>query len=228
VSWLAQAADPVVNQSAREVPVAASVDVVVVGGSTGAVSAAVAAAKTGAKVFLVAPRSYLGDDMTATLRLWLEDGERPESPLAKEIFDDRQAGLDQPDPNRIPFTYTADRPSAERHPDTKTPSLLADFVWGDATSQSVQFDDDVNLVLDLGATKDVARVRVHAYHQMTGPGYRDEQRQEPVAAGRGDREQPHVGRNVDRACGSAGGQGALPAAVVPQGAGRHAHAAGRD
>lgn len=161
-----------VNQSAREVPVTASVDVVVVGGTTGAVSAAVAAAKTGAKVFLVAPRSYLGGDMTATLRLWLEEGERPESPLAKAIFDDREAGVDQPDPHRIAFTYTADRPSAQRHPDTDTPRLLADLVWGDATSQSVQFDDDVNIVVDLGATKDVAQVRVHAYHQMTGPGYR--------------------------------------------------------
>ena len=36
-----------VNESAREIPVAYDVDVVVVGGGTGAVAAAVAAAKTG-------------------------------------------------------------------------------------------------------------------------------------------------------------------------------------
>jgi flavin-dependent dehydrogenase len=171
-SLLARAADPTVNQSPRDLPVAASVDVVVVGGTTGAVSAAVAAAKSGAKVFLAAPRSYLGDDMTATLRLWLEEGERPESPLAKEIFDDRQAGLGQPDPNRIAFTYTADRPSADRHADTKPPSLLADLAWGEAATESVQFDDDVNITVDLGATKDVASLRVCAYHQISGGGYR--------------------------------------------------------
>ncbi len=51
------------------------VDVVVVGGSTGAVAAAIEAAKAGAKVFLAAERPYLGDDMTATLRLWPEAGD---------------------------------------------------------------------------------------------------------------------------------------------------------
>ena len=74
---------PVVNESAREIPVAYEVDVVVVGGGTGAVSAAVAAAQAGAKVFLAAPHPYLGDDMTATLRLWLDESEVPTAPLAK-------------------------------------------------------------------------------------------------------------------------------------------------
>ena len=83
-----------VNESARQIPVAYRVDVVVVGGSTGAVQAAVAAARyprsgsAGANVFLAAPQPYLGDDMTATLRLWLEEGEVPEAPLAKRIFSD--------------------------------------------------------------------------------------------------------------------------------------------
>ena len=72
-----------VNESAREIPLAYEVDVLVVGGGTGAVSAAVAAARSGAKVFLAAPHPYLGDDMTATLRLWLEEGETPDSALAK-------------------------------------------------------------------------------------------------------------------------------------------------
>ncbi|HID22936.1 MAG TPA: FAD-dependent oxidoreductase, partial [Planctomycetaceae bacterium] len=62
---------PAVNESAREIPVAYEVDVVVVGATTGAVEAARTAAQAGAKVFLAAPRPYLGDDMTATLRLWL-------------------------------------------------------------------------------------------------------------------------------------------------------------
>lgn len=75
-----------VRESAREIPLAYQVDVVVVGGTTGAVAAATAAAKAGAKVFLAAPRPYLGEDMAATYRLWLEDGEKPENALAKQIF----------------------------------------------------------------------------------------------------------------------------------------------
>jgi flavin-dependent dehydrogenase len=75
-----------VLESARGIPVACDVDVVVVGGSTGAVAAAARAAKDGAKVFLAAPRHYLGDDMCATYRLWLEPGEVPGSELAKKIF----------------------------------------------------------------------------------------------------------------------------------------------
>ena len=90
-----------VNESARELPVAAEVDVVVVGGGTGAVSAAVAAAEDGAKVFLAAPHPYLGDDMTATLRLWLEPGEVPSTPLAQRIFADQERAGSRPEPARV-------------------------------------------------------------------------------------------------------------------------------
>jgi hypothetical protein len=76
IGFIGLASDPqgmaqeVCRQSARSLPVVADVDVAIVGGSTGAVAAALSAAKEGAKVFLVAPQPYLGDDMTATLRLW--------------------------------------------------------------------------------------------------------------------------------------------------------------
>jgi len=76
-----------VRESARRVPIAYNVDVVIVGGSTGAVSAAVAAAGKGARVFLAAPRPYLGEDVCAPMRLWLEAGERPSTPLAKALFE---------------------------------------------------------------------------------------------------------------------------------------------
>src|SRR5690606_31854785 len=73
--------------SAREIPVAGVADILVVGGSTGAVSAACEAARCGASVFVAAPRPYLGEDLCATLRLWLEPGERPASPLARALFE---------------------------------------------------------------------------------------------------------------------------------------------
>ena len=148
-------------QSARKVPVAAEVDVVVVGGSTGAVAAAVAAAEQGAKVFLLAPYPYLGDDMTATLRLWLEEGETLAHPLAERLFADRTA--DGPSPNALRFTYEADRPSASQHRDTAPPSLLCDGRWGDAASQSVQYDGDVTITADLSKPERIAELRVAVY-----------------------------------------------------------------
>ncbi len=57
-----------VMQSEREIAVLSSVDVVVVGGTSAGVAAADSAARSGAKVFLVASRQYLGQDMCATLR----------------------------------------------------------------------------------------------------------------------------------------------------------------
>jgi len=80
------AAPPAVVESARQIPVAYEVDVAVAGGSTGAVAAAVAAAEKGARVFLAAPRPYLGEDMCATMALWLEAGETPSSSLARGLF----------------------------------------------------------------------------------------------------------------------------------------------
>ena len=79
-----------VGESARRIPVAAEVDVVVVGGTIGAVAAAVEAAERDAKVLLIAPRNYLGEDICGSLRLWLEDGETADSDLAKTIFGDRR------------------------------------------------------------------------------------------------------------------------------------------
>ena len=97
----AAAERPAVNESARQIPVAYQVDVVVVGGSTGAVSAAVAAAKAGAKVFLAAPHPYLGDDMTATLRLWLEAGRRARPRRWPSGSSPTAERCRRPDPNRI-------------------------------------------------------------------------------------------------------------------------------
>ena len=70
---------------AHEVPVIADVDVLIVGGSSGAVAAASEAAKGGASVFLVAPMPYLGEDICGTMRLWKET-DQPTTPLAKRIF----------------------------------------------------------------------------------------------------------------------------------------------
>lgn len=75
-----------VVQPARSLPVIAEVDVIVVGGSSAGVTAAVKAAQQGAKVFLAAPQPYLGEDICGTYRLWLEVGQETVTPLARELF----------------------------------------------------------------------------------------------------------------------------------------------
>lgn len=157
------AADPgAVNESARQIPVAYDVDVVVVGGSSGAVAAAEAAAKAGAKVFLAAPRPYLGDDMCATMRLFLEKGEKPLSPLGSAIFDPKGA-LARAELPSHPFEYLTNiAPSAKRDDSKKVPKL-SDGVVADSASECVQYDDDVLITADLGKKQFVDDVKVGAF-----------------------------------------------------------------
>jgi len=75
-----------IEESARRIPVAATVDVVVAGGGVAGVAAALAAAAEGRSVFLVAPRPHLGEDFADTLRLWLEQDEKPSGELMERVF----------------------------------------------------------------------------------------------------------------------------------------------
>jgi flavin-dependent dehydrogenase len=86
------------NQSACKIPLIADVDLLVVGGSSGAVAAASRAAKSGHKVFLVAPRSYLGEDLCGTFRLWPRE-DSLDSDLARTLF-----AAVPPDPLHIKFS----------------------------------------------------------------------------------------------------------------------------
>jgi flavin-dependent dehydrogenase len=76
-------------QSQRNIPVIESVDIVIIGGTTAAVSAAVKASEQGAKVYLVAPKPYLGEDMCATLRLSIDEKRTLKTAIEKKIFDNR-------------------------------------------------------------------------------------------------------------------------------------------
>ncbi len=75
-----------VRQSARHVPIVREVDIVVVGGTVGAVAAATEAADDGASVLLLVPRTYLGEDLCAGLRLWLEPEKTPQGELTRRLF----------------------------------------------------------------------------------------------------------------------------------------------
>ena len=153
--WGAWTHAAVVMESERDIPVAHEADVLVVGGNSGAVAAAEAAAKAGAKVFLAAPRPYLGDDLAGSLRLWLEPGEQPAAPLAKALFLQNDASL--------PFTYTTDVPSGGKHKDTG--SMLNDGQTDDMQHQTVEYADNVAILTDLGGRKQVESVELVAFQR---------------------------------------------------------------
>lgn len=73
-------------ESSRNIPFITEADLIIVGGSSRAVAAAVAAARTGAKVFLVASLPYLGDDICGSFLYDLKKDELPETVLARKVF----------------------------------------------------------------------------------------------------------------------------------------------
>ncbi len=154
----------VVMESARQIPVLYDVDVLVVGGSSGAVTAAVAAAQQGARVFLAASRPYLGDDLCGTYRLWLQPGEEPRSPLAKIMFTESRPPAVQFG-DTLSFQYEADVASAAPHKDTASLSVLRDGKWHSASTQSVQYNGDASIVTDLGGEQFVNKVHVLVYQR---------------------------------------------------------------
>lgn len=73
--------------SDTRIPIIRQADVIVIGGASGGVAAAVAAAEAGSRVFLGAAESYLGEDICSTGRFWLSPGGLPsDTPLARAIF----------------------------------------------------------------------------------------------------------------------------------------------
>ena len=88
-----------VVETPREIPLLCDVDVLVVGGTVGAVAAASAAAEAGATVYLAGGFPYLGEDMAATLELGLDGAESPSSELTRKFWHLR-SGL-------APYSYKA-------------------------------------------------------------------------------------------------------------------------
>ncbi len=90
-TWLVASSLPAMEvnnvlESQRTLPMVQDVDVVVVGGSCGAVAAAHAAAEAGATVFLATPYGALGEDVAGTLRVWADQHEAKSSELMRAMF----------------------------------------------------------------------------------------------------------------------------------------------
>ena len=135
-----------------------------VGGSSGAVAAACKAAEAGAKVFVVAPRPYLGEDMAGKLHLRLESGDDARCALEKAMF------ISSDRPASLPFTYKTDRKADKGHTDT-TGDMLADGKWMDAPEDSVQYSGDVTVTLDLGASAELGDCVASVYEREGDGGF---------------------------------------------------------
>lgn len=75
-----------IQDSEKKIPVIKDVDIIVVGGTSAAVAAAGAASRAGSKVFLIAPLSYLGDDVCGSFRIICDDNKKLDNPLSKRLF----------------------------------------------------------------------------------------------------------------------------------------------
>ena len=95
-------------QSERQIPIAYDVDVVVIGGSTAGVAAAVEASRAGAKVFLLAQEPYLGEDVSGTFRLWTNDKDILNTELGAAIWGE---GL----PSQLKVKKTLDNALIDNH-----------------------------------------------------------------------------------------------------------------
>ena len=130
---------------AAELPVVRATDVVVVGGSSAAVSAALAVKAAGADVFLLAPRPYLGEDVAGTLQVVREAADDVREPLMRQFFAPRAA-------NGWSYTYKTDATAEKIHPD-RDGKMLSDGKDKDASHESIQYADDVTITLDLGMVR---------------------------------------------------------------------------
>ena len=137
-------------ESARQIPMAGEADVVVVGGTTAGVAAALAAKEAGASVWLLAERPYLGDDMAGTLQLALPEDVEPKEPLAEALWTDRSASL------KI-ISYQTDAETFTPHKESNPPSVLTDGLASDPVKESVQYNDEiVKVTASLGEKQFVA------------------------------------------------------------------------
>jgi hypothetical protein len=72
------------------IPLAYDVDVVIAGGSLAGVEAACTAADSGASVLLVESRPYLGYDICANQKLWLDPDEKPKTRITQWLFKNKR------------------------------------------------------------------------------------------------------------------------------------------
>jgi len=153
-----------VIESEKALPLVQDVDVVVVGGSSGAVAAACKAKAAGACVFVVAPRPYLGEDLAGKLRLRLDPADDLRPPILKDMF------VSDAHPVSLAFRYQCDRKAVKAHADPSN-TVLSDGKWMESSSESVQFGGDVTVTLDLGVATEIGDFVASVFEREGDDGF---------------------------------------------------------
>lgn len=81
-----------VYESPRRLPLAASVDIVVVGGNEGGIAAAITASDSGSSVIILNPSFSFSHEISDKGRYWLAPGEVPATALTESLFGARSSG----------------------------------------------------------------------------------------------------------------------------------------
>ena len=154
-----------IEESARKIPLLNDVDVVVVGGTFGAVKSAIAAKEAGASVFLVAPRPHLGEEVVTTRQLWGDPyAEGAADSLVRSAFDMNPATV---------FSYTYDATPDPLHPDNNF-TVLTDGKYTVSSQHSVQFNTDyVTINVAMNGNDTVTHITLSTFLRATD-GVQDE------------------------------------------------------
>lgn len=146
-------AAPVAHESAREIPVAGSYDVVVVGGTVAGVAAAVAARESGANVFLAASHHYLGEDLAATLELD-NDGAPPTDALVRTLWSSLRKMAS------YSFTFDAEIAPGPYAYCNDMMDRVSDSTWPMTPAETTVFSSNVTYCCEFDVPQPVERVDV--------------------------------------------------------------------
>ncbi|WP_309397043.1 FAD-dependent oxidoreductase [Cerasicoccus maritimus] len=89
-----------VFDASQQLPIVKNVDVLILGGTSGAISLALSVQASGLSVFVVAPRTYLGEDICGAYRYWPTATPAAEDTLADAVFSEPKP----PTPLRVKST----------------------------------------------------------------------------------------------------------------------------
>ena len=161
--------EKVVSVSDRNIPIVENVDLLVIGGSTEKIAAAVEAANAGANVLLVTPFSYLGDDLAGTLDLSAVSN-AADDPLVQELCTDSAPNgpvgtslrLLQ-NTKKLFFTYKIEEPIDPLHPENSNKPVLTDGKAEDPQKESVQVNGTATIIADLVQKQNIGAVVLWAF-----------------------------------------------------------------
>ena len=164
--------------SKRELPVVYEVDLLVLGGTTGGIAAALGATEEGRSALVVSPFPYLGENLTATLRLDPDEKESLTDPLAKAVFQDPMPMREQwspyhpylDHPARLKFRYEIEGPVGTRS-SAAVQTRLTDGKGMRSPTEQIQLDDDAVIFVDLEKTQTVRDIALLAFTRVGQTGF---------------------------------------------------------